>query len=324
MKKLITILCFLPFLLSAQEYGTRVRVQPTAGFVGGSLQDFASWAGGAFVPITFTDTVEVNTAGFVFRMRDAGGYPDMFFNGTYWLAASSALTYISVGSDLDTVSIVTDRGIILNTNGNVDAIGDTLNIDANGADGHVRMTGNLGIGDITNGDGITLAAYAAGNVLTSVTIDGTGNSGLLFDDGALTLSNNISEVADTVTRTLGTGQQIYANGYAAYSGSGFSYASGRITNSSGGLRLCKIRYYFTAETAGVLTDALTVRVMIWDGATYTEHRPGRLTMTLNDDWELTGAKETIITLPDGDGVNIAFDSADGLDVSNFGYVIEKI
>ena len=140
----------------------------------------------------------------------------------------------------------------------------------------------------------------------------------------MTLSNNLSEVADTTTRTLGTGQQIYTNGYAAYSGNGFTYSSGRITNNSGSSRLCKIRYYFTAETAGATTDALTVRVMIWDGATYTEHRAGRLTMTLNDDWELTGAKETIITLPDGDGVNIAFDSTDGLDVSNFGYVIEKI
>ena len=279
---------------------------------------------GAFLPLTLTGATEVNTAGNILRIRDAADYPEMYMNGTYWLAASSALNYIDVGSDLDTTKIVTDRAIILNTNGNIDAIGDTLNIDANGGYGHVRMTGNLGIGDITNGDGITIAAYAAGNILTSVTIDGTGNSGLLFDDGALTLSNNISEVADTVTRTLGTGQQIYANGYAAYSGSGFTYSSGRITNGSGASRLCKIRYYFTAETAGLLTDALTVRVMIWDGATYNEHRPGRLTMTLNDDWELTGAKETIITLPDGDGVNIAFDSTDGLDVSNFGYVIEKI
>jgi len=189
---------------------------------------------------------------------------------------------------------------------------------------NVETAGAVQVGDITNGDGITLAAYNSSNALTSVTIDGTGNSGLLFDDGALTLSNNLSEVADTTTRTLGTGQQIYTNGYGAYSGSGFSYSSGRITNASGATRLCKIRYYFTAETAGATTDALTVRVMIWDGATYAEHRAGRLTMTLNDDWELTGAKETIITLPDGDGVNIAFDSTDGLDVSNFGYVIEKI
>jgi len=189
---------------------------------------------------------------------------------------------------------------------------------------NAETAGAVQVGDITNGDGVTLAAYNSSNVLTSVTIDGTGNSGLLFDDGALTLSNNLSEVADTTTRTLGTGQQIYSNGYSAYLGSGFSYSSGRITNASGATRLCKIRYYFTAETAGLLTDALTIRVMIWDGATYTEHRAGRLTMTLNDDWELTGSKETIITLPDGDGVNIAFDSADGLDVSNFGYVIEKI
>jgi hypothetical protein len=189
---------------------------------------------------------------------------------------------------------------------------------------NIETSGAVQVGDITNGDGVTLAAYTLNNTLTSVTIDGTGNTGLLFDDGALTLSNNLSEVADTVIRTLGTGQQIYTNGYAAYSGNGFSYSSGRITNASGATRLCKIRYYFTAETAGTLTDALTIRVMIWDGATYTEHRAGRLTMTLNDDWELTGSKETIITLPDGDGVNIAFDSTDGLDVSNFGYVIEKI
>jgi len=296
----------------------------TTATLGAGLSFSSGTLNGAFLPLTLTGATEVNTAGQTLRIRDAGSYPDVFMNNTYWLAASSALTYISVGSDLDTISIVTDRGIILNTNGNIDAIGDTLKIDANLGDGHVRMTGNLGVGDITNGDGITLAAYAAGNILTSVTIDGTGNSGLLFDDGALTLSNNLSEVADTVTRTLGTGQQIYANGYATYSGSGFTYSSGRITNGSGASRICKIRYYFTAETAGVLTDALTVRVMIWDGATYMEHRAGRLTMTLNDDWELTGSKETIITLPDGDGVNIAFDSTDGLDVSNFGYVIEKI
>ena len=101
MKKLITILCFLPFLLSAQEYGTRVRVQPTAGFVGGSVQDFAAWIGGgsgAYVPLTFTDTVEVNTAGFVFRIRDAAGYPDVYMNGNFWTAASDVNTFIDVGS----------------------------------------------------------------------------------------------------------------------------------------------------------------------------------------------------------------------------------
>lgn len=281
------------------------------------------------VSISSTNTLYVINGGRSAAM-DAGGIEvvngvnDIFF-GDDGITASTGHSGVIIDCDDASLTITSDNldatsagYISLEANTNV-----IMTCDTNRVNG-VLHADAVKVTDITNGDGVTLAAYAAGNILTSVTIDPTGNTGLLFDDGSLTLANNISEVADTVTRTLGTGQQIYTNGYAAYSGTGFSYSSGRITNSSGASRLCKIRYYFSAETAGLLTDALTVKVMIWDGATYTEHRAGRLTLTLNDDWEITGAKETIITLPDGDGVNIAFDSTDGLDVSNFGYVIEKI
>lgn len=185
------------------------------------------------------------------------------------------------------------------------------------------VSGNLEIGDITNGNGLTLAAYNSDNILTGVTIDATGNSGLLFDDGALTISNNTFTVADTVTRTLGSGQQIYSNGFAHYSGTGFSYSSGRTTNSSGATGVYELQYSFSAESSSGTND-LIVKTQIWDGATYTALRAGQKTITIKASEIFSGSHSTVITLPDGDGVNISFQSVNGCEISDFTYTLRKI
>jgi len=51
-----------------------------------------------FLPLTLTGTTEVNTAGQVLRIRDAGAYPDVYMNSNYWTAASDVNTFIDVGS----------------------------------------------------------------------------------------------------------------------------------------------------------------------------------------------------------------------------------
>lgn len=185
------------------------------------------------------------------------------------------------------------------------------------------VSGSLEIGDITNGNGLTLAAYNSDNILTGVTIDATGNSGLLFDDGALTISNNTFTVADTVTRTLGSGQQIYSNGFAHYSGTGFSYSSGRVTNSSGATGVYELQYSFSAESSSGTND-LIVKTQIWDGATYTALRAGQKTITIKASEIFSGSHSTVITLPDGDGVNISFQSVNGCEISDFTYTLRKI
>lgn len=407
--------------------------------LGAGLSFSSGTLNGAFLPLTLTGTTEVNTAGQILRIRDAGGYPDVYMNSNYWLAASDVNTFVDVGSTsgqfqinaatrifsasagtheiqaasemrIDADSLVLDGvypvgtasdSVLVRdgTTGRVNLRAQTsvgtwlkpeleasdveIELGANGArrlrfssvledtdtytefysdliymkatntgatdelqfganainysssstgqlnitaDNSLNITSDtvktsalLKIGETNNGDGTYISAITSTGIITRATVAGN----LEFTDGALTTGNNLYEVADTITRTLGTGQQVYSNGYAAYSGSNMTYASGRVTNASGSERKYKIRYYFTALTASG-PDPVTVKVQIWDGATYTEHRAGRMVMTLPASVTTSGSKETIITLPDGDGVNISFDSTNGLDVSNFGYVIEQI
>ncbi len=384
-----------------------------------------------FLPLTLSGTTTVNTAGQTFRIRDAGGYPDVFMNSNYWVAASDVNTFFDAGSTTGQIQINSAGRTIIAAAGNlelqagitgearidsdslvlegvypvgtstdsvlvrdgstgrvnlraqtdfgtwlkpeleagndvsitgvttnqltVDALSeialssDVMSLTATGASLSIVADTYIGldavtnvvvtcdtnrvngvvhsdivkITDITNGDGITLAAYNSSNILTSVTIDGTGASGIQFDDGTLTLSNNTETVADTVTRTLGTGQQIYANGYAHYAGNGFSYASGRVTNASGASGTYALQYSFTAESTSGTVD-MVVKTQIWDGATYTALRAGQKTMTIKAGELISGSHSTVITLPDGDGVNISFDTTNGCEISDFTYTLRKI
>lgn len=236
-------------------------------------------------------------------------------------------------TDLQLLNLSAEGASLTSTSGSVDLTSNTyisleattnviMTCDTNRVNG-VLHADAVKVTDITNGDGVTLAAYAAGNILTSVTIDPTGNTGLLFDDGTLTISNNTFTVSDTTTRTLGTGQQIYSNGFAHYSGSGFSYASGRVTNASGATGVYELQYSFTAESTSGTVD-MVVKTQIWDGATYTALRAGQKTITIKASELISGSHSTVITLPDGDGVNISFSSTNGCEISDFTYTLRKI
>ena len=66
--------------------------------LGAGLSFSSGTLNGAFLPLTLTGTTEVNTAGQVLRIRDAGAYPDVYMNSNYWTAASDVNTFIDVGS----------------------------------------------------------------------------------------------------------------------------------------------------------------------------------------------------------------------------------
>ena len=77
---------------------------------------------GAHLPLTLTGATEVNTAGQNLYIRDAAGYPFMFMNANYFLAASGANNYIDVGSTASNVKVISDGLIELNSSVNTSLI----------------------------------------------------------------------------------------------------------------------------------------------------------------------------------------------------------
>lgn len=136
----------------------------------------------------------------------------------------------------------------------------------------------------------------------------------------------VTNVVDTIARVLGSGQQIYTNGYTTLAHADLDYVSGRVENNTGQTQNFLVTYSFSATSASGTVD-LTAKCQVWNGTTYIAYKPGESIATIAS---AGSAKEEISKafvltgVPDGDAIAISIDTANGCTINNFSLVVQKL
>jgi lysophospholipase L1-like esterase len=171
--------------------------------------------------------------------------------------------------------------------------------------------------DINSNDALAIVGETESGISTRV----TANDSMYIDFTPL-----ITNVVDTVSRSLGSGQQIYTNGYTTLAHADLDYTSGRVENNTGQTQNFLVTYSFSATSTSSVVD-LTAKCQVWNGSAYTAYKPGESVATIAS---AGAAKEEISKsfvltgVPNGHAIAISMDTANGVTIYNFSLVVQKI
>lgn len=171
--------------------------------------------------------------------------------------------------------------------------------------------------DINSNDVLAIVGETESGISTRV----TANDSMYIDFTPL-----ITNVVDTFSRSLGSGQQIYTNGYTTLAHADLDYVSGRVENNTGQTQNFLVTYSFSATSASGTVD-LTAKCQVWNGTTYIAYKPGESIATIASAGSAKEeiSKAFILTgVPDGDAIAISIDTASGCTINNFSLVVQKL